>query len=97
MDNPMSSRIVFAVLTLAILLVACGPKEVMPEPRLPVQPVVKAPPLVVETVEAPSTDATVSDIEVATSEVDQLEEEFDFSELDMLDQDLNEIDNLDFE
>ncbi len=92
----MNAKIVFAMLSLVILLVACGPKEVLPEPKLPMQPMKKAP-SVVETTEAKTPTATAVDIETTSSEVDQLEDDFDFSEFDMLEADLAEIDNLELE
>jgi len=88
---------VIAVLSLLLLLVACAPKtEVAPEPQITPpepQPVVKTEP--VATPEP--ADDIVTDLETSSQEVDQLDSEFDLSDLDELDAQLAELDTLEFE
>ena len=100
----MKGKIVLVAIGLVLLLlVACGPKEapapveVIKEP--PAKMEKKAPP-VKETVEkaavaAPEEASEVSEIESSSVEIEELEEGFDTSVLDQLDQDLADLDNLD--
>jgi len=76
----MDGKIVFAVLSVLLLLAACAPKAAAPKTMPP----------------APAaTEAAVSSIETTSNQVDQLDKEFDTSNIDKLDQDLASIDNLD--
>ena len=83
--NSMKWKLVLVAVSIAVLLVACGPKEVAQEaPEAPVvpQPVV-------------TPDATVSDIESSVTEVAEIDVDLDTSELDQLEQDLAALDALD--
>jgi len=88
----MNAKIVFAVLSVLLLLAACGPKPAAKAPVQVVQPPAKLPPATVPA----TSEAAVSNIETTSSQVDQLDKEFDTSSLDQLDKDLASIDNLDF-
>lgn len=85
----MNAKLVFAAISVLLLLVACGQKTAMPETKP--APIAPAAPV---TVQAPET--AVNDIESSSAEVEQLTQEFDTSEIDTLDQDLAAIDSLDF-
>jgi len=87
----MNAKIVFAVLSVLLLLVACAPKA-MPKAA----PAPKAPAAMPPAMEPATSDAAVSNIETTNSQVDQLDKEFDTSGFDSLDKDLASIDNLDF-
>jgi outer membrane lipoprotein-sorting protein len=91
MVKTMNAKLVFAAISVLLLLVACGQKTAMPETKpAPIAPAPAAP----VTAQAPET--AVNDIESSSAEVEQLTQEFDTSGLDTLDQDLATIDSLDF-
>lgn len=95
----MKKSIVFVVLSILLLLVACTQKaQPMARPAAPApaaQPA-KLPPVTAPAAMPATTDAAVSSIDTTSAQVDQLDKDFDTSGLDQTDQDLASIDKLDY-
>jgi hypothetical protein len=94
----MKKSIVFVMLGMLLLLVACTQKAqpmARPQAATAAQPA-KLPPATAPAAMPATTDAAVSSIDTTSAQVDQLDKDFDTSGLDQTDQDLASIDNLDY-
>lgn len=82
-----------ALSVMLLLLAACGKTAQPVQEPMQKAPEVQIPPAAAT---APTADAEINDIETTSAQIDQLDEEFDTSELDSLEADLAALDGLDF-
>ncbi|MBR9692647.1 hypothetical protein GOV07_01815 [Candidatus Woesearchaeota archaeon] len=80
----MRIQLLLTITALALLLVACGGKELAPEPEPMPEPPSEVP-LAADTID----EETLTEIDGLVTELDELDAELDFSDLDALDEELD--------
>ncbi|GEM_PF-2693206 len=102
----MNAKIVFVMLSVLLLLTACGKQaapapqpEATPEPTPAPTPAPETAPAVEQppAIEDAAEDTTVSEIDSSTEAVDQLSKDLDTSVIDDIDVQLAELDKLELE